>query len=305
MKLKKIILGKEDLVNVDTFRNIVPQYLEQAREVGLNYSVKELRDKDFVTFQFQFWPFYEHTIDTLDFIRTAISQVVSDYIVNYKEEEILKEILTQEFGYHSEEEQQQIISYVYSGIEVSQFEETSDNLHKNILRKNIIEKAMDYFCLEHTLTMDGFIRFRLKDQWGQWRSLVEHAVDEYLAEKEYKEFIQLARLFLTNQDTKTRLLHIVHIDDRNLQMYSESWHRMSLEKQEQIAFFENRSKSYEDLLIGSIIHFAPEHIVIHTDQENHHIIYTLKRIFDQRTTICNKCLDCYPRIYESLDYFRS
>ncbi|HJV45118.1 MAG TPA: putative sporulation protein YtxC [Bacillota bacterium] len=297
MKLFKIILGKEDFQNVDAFRNILYSGLQQSKEACLYHSVKEILDKDFICFHCQFWPTMEHTFETQEYIRKSISTVIAEYIVEFKEEEALKELLAQEFGYDLTIEQHRILDFIHSILQGSDFGERSERIHKDLMKKKIMEKAMDYLWVEHTLTLDGFVRFRLKEQWEEWRLLAQQGIEEYLADEEYKEFIGFVRFCLSAQEAKTKLLHIVHIDDQNLQLFNEGWQHVSTEKQDELFSYWNQSrKNYEDLLLSELIYIAPEQLIIHTDQEQHHIIYTLKRIFDKRVNICHHCSDCCTRM---------
>jgi putative sporulation protein YtxC len=303
VKLIKIILGKDDIQNVDTFRDILYYHIQQVKEVGLHYAVKEQRDNEFVYFNCQFWPVFEHTMETHEGYRRSVSHAVAEYIVTCKEEEVLKEILAGEFHYVLEEDQNRILPFVYSLLQDNEYGEKIDSLHKDRVNDQIAEKVIDYLWLEHTLTIDGFVRFRLKEQWEQWRQLIEHAVEEYLADKEYKEFIRLVRYSLCAQDPKTKRMHILHIDDRNIQLFNENWQQVALENPEHFTFLERRpNTNYEDMLLGALIYMAPQQLIIHTDQENHHIIYTLKRIFEQRVEICSRCLDCHTKFSQSIDY---
>jgi hypothetical protein len=48
----------------------------------------------------------------------------------------------------------------------------------------------------------------------------------------------------------------------------------------------------EDMVISSLISVSPKHITIHTRQPDMQVIRTIETIFDQRVTICERCVSC-------------
>ncbi len=76
-----------------------------------------------------------------------------------------------------------------------------------IRRRNVIvRKLMDYFENTDSLILDGFVNFRLKDYMKDLEEIVDKAVDDFLMEREYKEFIRLLRYFVDIQEPKISTL---------------------------------------------------------------------------------------------------
>ena len=71
-------------------------------------------------------------------------------------------------------------------------------------KKQITEKIKEYLDKNDELILDGFINFRLKDYMLEIEGLVDDAVDDFLMEKEYLEFIRLLRYLWTFKNLKLK-----------------------------------------------------------------------------------------------------
>jgi putative sporulation protein YtxC len=291
LKLYKIAVPKEDHQHLSRFRNILHSESQKIEPLNIHFQLIEREEKDYYQFWCQFWPGCEYTIDMLDAIRNSISQSIGEYVVECKEKDYLKEIMMQDFSYCKEEEWEEIYPFILSVFDEDHYDEYGRYRRKGDLRGKIAKRIFDFLDFENTFSIDGFIRFRLKDQWEEWRRTVEHCIEEYLVDKEYNEFIRLLRCLVSVQEYQNDLVHVVHIDDQNLLIYDEAW--------KQINGFANDSKSglsttdnYEQIFINRLISAAAKNIILHTDQETHQIIYTIKKAFEQRVKICSVCPMC-------------
>ncbi|MEW9670744.1 sporulation protein YtxC [Ammoniphilus sp. 3BR4] len=288
MKVIQVALPKNEK-NLSQFRDILHSELRSLTNKLVKYHIDEREDSERIFFHCQFWPMHEHTVDTFDIIRQAMSFALAEFIVQHKEKDILREILVQEFALDDEKQIDDISKYTFFLLNLDELGEEAETARKSQLKQGIAAKAMDFFLLENQLAVEGFIRFRLKEQWEGWRSAIEHALDEYWVEKENKEFICLLRHFLNNKESVHPLVHLIHIDDRNLLLYNQGWtmiHPTVNEKSPEA------KASYEDAILHSLISLAPEKLVVHTEQPNHHIIYTIRQIFEPNIQVCRTCKKC-------------
>lgn len=291
LKLYKIAVPKEDHQHLSSLRTILHSESEKMEPLNIHFQIIEREEKDYYQFWCQYWPHYEYTIDMLDAIRISIGQSVGEYVIECKEKDFLKEIMAQDFSYCKEEEWEKLYPFILSTLDEDDYGENSRQKRKDDLKGKIAQKIFDYLDYENTLSIDGFIRFRLKDQWEEWRKTVEHCLEEYVMDKEYNEFIQLLRYLASVQELQNDLIHVVHIDDQNLLIYDAAWKQMNLPMLD-VKGGKGTTDHYEDLLISRLISAAAKQIILHTDQETHQIIYTIKKIFEQRITICTFCPMC-------------
>ncbi|MBP1930322.1 putative sporulation protein YtxC [Ammoniphilus resinae] len=298
MKLYKIVMKKE-IQPLPHFEEIVKNNFMILGEntKTFQYEVERRDDMDWTYYYCRFWPRFEHTIEFFDQIYAIITQSISEYIMNCKEEEVIRDILTQEFGFKSIEEQDQVLPFVFHLLNEEEYGGEGELERKRRMQEKIKKKAEDFLLLENTLAIDGFIRFRLKEEWEEWKLVTEHAVDEFLMDKEYKEFIEFVRHLVSIQVPTIELLHVIHIDDKNFWLFDQDWQEISTMSSGNGLLAEGENKvHYEELVLSQLISIAPHHIILHTDQENHHIIYTIKKVFEDKIAICRDCQGCQSLI---------
>ena len=73
----------------------------------------------------------------------------------------------------------------------------------------MLHKLLEYLQENNVIILDGFLDFRLKKYIGRLENAVDNAIDEYLMEKEYNEFIKLLQYFVNLQESKRNLINLV------------------------------------------------------------------------------------------------
>ncbi len=292
MKLFQLVVSKNE-TKASLFRGILHKEFSKLQSHAIRYGTKEQEEQDRIHFYCQFWPVTEHTVDTFDKIYEAIGHSVAEFIVEHKEQDLLREVLNHEFGLTHEEQIADIIRYTYFLLNTDEHGEDIEKKRLLTLRKNIASRVIEYFQHENQLFLEGFIRFRLKEQYDAWRTTIEHAIDEYWVEKENQDFFGLLKQFLSNKQPGPPLVHLVHIDDMNLFLYDQQWNSISSQSVELIPTeLIVGQLGNQDLILHLLISLAPVHLTIHTVQPNHHIIYTIKQIFEPNIEVCNHCRHC-------------
>jgi len=134
-----------------------------------------------------------------------------------------------------------------------------------IRRKNIIiKRLLEYFESSNTVILDGFVNFRLKDYMKDLEEIVEKAVDDFLMEREYREFIRLLRYFVDIQEPKFNAVHIIAGYDNKYVLLDENKNEITNEcLQEFVNDIPEGEINYDDLLVSSLITMAPRKLVIH------------------------------------------
>lgn len=178
-----------------------------------------------------------------------------------------------------------------------------------IRRRNIIVKSlMEYFESSNTIILDGFINFRLKDYLKDLEEIVEKAVDNFLMEKEYREFIRLLKYFVDIQEPKYENIHIIAtnhgtytlLDDRREEITNECI-------KEYLNEISESEINYDDLLVSSLITLAPKKITIHNIScfKNKELLETIHNIFYNNVCICRSCSICNVNINNSCNLCRT
>ena len=161
-------------------------------------------------------------------------------------------------------------------------------------KKKCLAQSVYRFLEENQyIAIDGFFRFRTKNVQQWFQSYVQRAIEDYLLDREYREFIQLLKYFVSVQRSKFIRVHVIHKENKNFQLLKEDGTPILINELDK-NFHEiiNQSFSGEDFIVGALLSTAPEQVVLHTHSPEENIIRTLLQIFDGRITICSGCHRC-------------
>ena len=162
-------------------------------------------------------------------------------------------------------------------------------------RMNILQEVTQFLERNQEIVLEGFINFRLKDYVVEVADIVDAAVDNFLLEKEYLEFIRLLKYFVEIQEPKVTEVHILLEKNNTFKLVDRKGNLIENEYLDGFSLeLMNNSINYEDLLISSLITLAPRKVVIHlinldgpTDT-----VKTIENVFGRRARKCNGCTFC-------------
>ncbi|AEF93907.1 sporulation protein YtxC [Desulfotomaculum nigrificans CO-1-SRB] len=225
--------------------------------------------------------------------RHFVADIISDLILNHWEKAMLAEIIRENYYYFNEGEKQTIFQYC---LQYTNGEKNIPGQMDRLDRKNyIIKKLVDYLGQNDSIVIDGFIRFRLKEYINDIKETVDQAVDEFLMDREYREFIQLLQYFVEMQEPKVNLVNVL-VNQRGVyKLYDENNVPISSEFLEgYILDVIDNEINYEDLLISALITIAPNKIVFHGVSPNKPdtAMETIKHVFTDRVSVCSGCKLC-------------
>lgn len=162
-------------------------------------------------------------------------------------------------------------------------------------RKSKIAAEVEEYLQENTeLHLTGLTTFRLKIYRKELAEVVEYALDEYVLDKQYQEFISLLKYFVFLQDTKVPMIHLLHKGGHEFLMYDANFQPLDHTPPADriVAEMLETEMNIEDMVVSSLISVSPKHITIHTRQPEMQVIRTIETIFDQRVTVCERCTSC-------------
>ncbi|ACV63214.1 sporulation protein YtxC [Desulfofarcimen acetoxidans DSM 771] len=223
-----------------------------------------------------------------------VADVISDLILGYWESYIIKKIILESYYYFEEEERNTILNYTL-GLTNNTAEISEVDFHKLRRKTKILNKLMEYLKNNDRINIDGFIRFRLKDYMEELYDMVEKAVDEFMMEREYKEFIQLLRYFVDIQESRLEMVHVIVLNSGVFKLLDEKQKVINSEFLEgYVMDLIDSEINYEDLLISALISIAPQKIVFHRMDDNSafNSLTTLKNVFTGKVQECSGCDIC-------------
>jgi putative sporulation protein YtxC len=216
-------------------------------------------------------------------VRQEIGAVMADYIFEYEEPDLIEKLVQREFQYFMADE---VANIVRQTKEMLEQKRSGSWRSKGVQRREQLAKLITRYLHENRLlAVDGFIHFRLSEYRKLLAVFVKKAVEQYILDQEYKDFIELLRYFVTVQTPQVQMIHLIHGGKRKFQLLHTDGTPVDWQDVEQ-------TRSHEDLLVSTLLNMAPERLVLHTKAPEENVIRTLMQIFEGRIILCNGCNEC-------------
>lgn len=255
----------------------------------LNYLLNRIREIDFenlIYSQNQFKIYKNITIHYMgnnnnkfyDFLTELIGEVV----IEFYEEKMLKQLINYNYFYFDEYEKNKILENCMQLIEPEMYNT------KLLDNKNIKE----YVKENKAMILDGFVYFRLRAYLEYLDEVVDSGVNQFVIEKEYREFISLLRVYVESKVPEYNLLHLIYINGESI-LLDEKRNIVSVSENIYNAkYLSDISFSSNDFALNTLLCLLPRRIEIHLIDDEDEFINTLKLIFEGRVTICKDCDIC-------------
>ncbi|MCX7922295.1 MAG: putative sporulation protein YtxC [Clostridia bacterium] len=287
----------------DVIKHITSE-LQQLDSNKLNYSIEEVNSDGSTSIVCNIdedKAFGKKSLKLYDILKVHVSNALADYIIRQYEEKLIARIINSNYCYFNSTEKKDILSLALRIIR------NDDKVFLNSLfqirRRNVIvRKLLEYFESSNSLILDGFVNFRLKEYMKDLEEVVDKAVDDFLMEREYKEFIRLLRYFVDIQDPKFDVIHVVVGYENKYILLDETRREITNECiQEFVNEISEGEINYDDLLVSSLITLAPRKIVIHTTGQfrNKELLETIKNVFSGKVFLCSGCDVCMFNMVKS------
>ncbi len=222
------------------------------------------------------------------FVLDRYVNVVAEYIIDRYELGFLRKIIEEKYKELSVVAKREILKSV---------ERLSDDAEVGYRarKQSVILSIYDYLQEDSTMLMDGFVAFRLKEYEALLEKLAERLIEQYVAHKEYEEFVELLKYFVNIQSPRPEMIHVV---------VAEGGYRIENEQGEDITarcfsdFVESAAllteEAYDDLLISVLITLAPMEITVHNRQHirNRELFSTISQVFGGQIRYCDGCPIC-------------
>ena len=223
----------------------------------------------------------------LDSFYNIFSNILSSAIIEFYEKDIIRHIINCNYFYFSEIEQRKIFDIVNNYI-------YNEELTESYIRKDsIMISCIEYFANNKSAILDGFVNFRLNDYIKIIDYIVDLAVNKFVIDREYSEFIDLLKCYINSKDYGTEVVHLIYQNQESI-LLDEFKSIINLDDNVlNSKFLSDISFSSNDYALNALLTLLPRKIYIHiVDNVEDEFINTLKLIFDGRIYICNDCNIC-------------
>ena len=165
-------------------------------------------------------------------------------------------------------------------------------------RQDAVKRDLNLYFSDHdSANVEGLVMFRLKNYQAILAQTAEHLIDRHFVKREHEEFISLLRYFVSVQNDRPKLAHLVVHENGRYTLHDESHEDITaLCLSDFITSGDLVSHNADDLLISILITLAPERLVIHGKKYilNHELFDTVESVFE-KTEYCETCTLCDVR----------
>lgn len=274
--------------------------IKTNNEEIINYLLKNLETSSLENIYFvnKSFKYYKNVIihyrgNSYSHFLGLLSNILTDCILFFYEPILLKRFLNLQYFYFDEFEKRLIEENCYKHIILE--EENTLKYRK----EEIWTCVLQYITNNKSMILDGFVNFRLNNYYQTIEEIVDYAVNQYIIEKEYTEFINLLKLYIESKEPLSPTIHLIYTNGESILL---NQNKKVINLQDNIfnaKYLSDISFSSNDYALNALLTLLPEKIEIHIIGYEDEFINTLKLIFGTRISICTDCNLC--RTYKVLN----
>lgn len=221
-----------------------------------------------------------------------VSCILSCLVIDELEEKFIKQSLIKNYFYFDSDERKHIIEICFE-IFTDDF-----NLYFDKKYNCLINDFESYLTNNKSIVLDGFLNFRIKDYLKILENVVDEAVNNFVIEKEYLEFISLLKMYINSQNSNCDIVHLVYTNETSILLDKDKNIINVSDDIFKAKYLSDISFSSNDYALNTLLTLIPKKIYIHLINNCiDEFIHTLSLIFENRVEICTDCSIC--KIYKN------
>lgn len=216
-----------------------------------------------------------------------VSCILSCLVIDELEEKFLKHIIHKNYFYFNSNEKKQILDIC--------FDTFSNDFNTYFDKKYncLINDFENYLSNNKSIVLSGFINFRIKDYMAIIEGVVDEAVNTFIIEKEYFEFVSLLKMYINSQSSNCKVVHLIYKNEDSI-LLDENKNVINISDDIfKAKYLSDITFSSNDYALNGLLTLLPKKIYIHLiDNIIDEFINTLVLIFEDRVEICTDCDIC-------------
>lgn len=270
-------------------RNKLEQEGKLLQAEGVVLTIKESEHGGYTFWEIELSPDGNTVLlneSTLFSLRYSMARLLTELILTKYEPVLMGNFLKSHYYYFNRDEQEYILDKSREILAEGNF---------NRRRNEVFQEIFQYLEEFSLFITDGFVRFRLKEYLDELYEVVDLAVDDYLMEKEYNDFIRLLKYFVDIQEPKIERVNVLIQPNGFFQLFDGQNNIIKSDYLESfIIELADSELNYEDLLISTLITLAPKQIILHLPDAAaiRGTVSTIESIFEERVSFCSGCGKC-------------
>ena len=222
-----------------------------------------------------------------------VSCILSCLVIDELEEKFINQLLIKNYFYFNSSERKHITEICFE-IFANDF-----NLYFDKKYNCLINDFETYLHNNKSIVLSGFLNFRIKDYLSILEDTVDEAVNSFVIEKEYLEFISLLKMYINSQKSSCEVIHLIYNNESSILLDKD---KNIIDVSDEIfkaKYLSDISFSSNDYALNSLLTLIPKKIYIHLINNCiDEFINTISLIFENRVEICTDCNIC--QIYKNI-----
>lgn len=220
-----------------------------------------------------------------------LCSVLTDCIIKHYENLIIHNLISSNYFYFDDEDMNIIENNCNSMLAnnttallpTTEIENKYQYLWNDVLR---------YISSNKSVILDGIVAFRVSNYINCLGNIVDFAVNQFIINREYSEFIDLLKIYINSRAPEIDLVHLIYINSESI-LLDKDKNIITLCKDNLDTYYlSDISFSSNDYALNSLLSLLPKKIIIHLVSPSDDFINTIKLIFGDIVTICTDCNIC-------------
>lgn len=277
---------------LDAIRHIIGREIKAWQGRGVNISVRESVTGDLLVFRCEIPRAFEPVSgEIMSGLKDAVASGLSHVIIDEYERVLVERLIEDNYGFLSERDREALRRKVIQRLSGREGHLSSSKGfgEKNRRKSRVWARLAEYLEKEDEIVLEGFITFRLKDYLEELFDVVEETAQDYLTEREYREFLKLLRHFMERQNDSVCEINVVRAGE----VYQILDQNMVPVEGEVGRFLKNPPRGMDlgidDLVVSAVVTLAPSSVVWHGSTEGSASFNLIKDLIEERLRVCPGC----------------
>lgn len=257
----------------------------------LNYLIEEINNSGFdnIVYSRHCFKIYENLIihykgEDVDTFYDVLSKIVAKAIILFYEPKKIKRLIHFDYFYFDKSDKSIIFDeYKILVNKVSFFEKEQ--------KFSLVYSPLKSFIKNNkVIVLEGFLNFRLREYITYLRELLQEAVNQFILDKEYIEFVNLLKGYVDSKVPNKESINLVYVNNEAI-LLSQDGCIIALDKFDS-KYLSDITFSNNDYVLNTLVGLIPSKIYLHLVSSKDNFIKTIELIFGDRVKYCNGCNLC-------------
>ncbi|MCI8699936.1 MAG: hypothetical protein HFJ47_01170 [Clostridia bacterium] len=215
-----------------------------------------------------------------EYFLSEIATLLSFLVIDNFEESLLQNSILKNYFYFDSLEIKKVLNLCFDILYDSNEFSLDD-------RQLTLFNAFYSYLLENKhIYINGFIHFRLKDYISFLENIIDIAVNKFIIEREYLEFISLLKIYIKSNSNNSKVVHLMYTPDK-ITLLDENNNYIDITSIEfNTKYLSDISFSSNDYVLNALLTILPNKIFVHLGNYSpDEFINTLMLIFEDKIVL--------------------